>query len=189
MAKKKVRLTSENITKLTNHFKKSSEETLGEKAINKLLNDIAYDVESYLVNQTLSATRYPSTGEIAASSYARVHTPASTGRTYISIGQSHPDAKYFEYGTGFVGNSFPHPLADEVGWEYGIGENINAKGIWLYPNELGIPNPKNGKVYPSIPTEGQEAHAQLYYTREYARQRYPIMARNFFIARFRKMDF
>lgn len=189
MARRKIGLKSDEITKLCNHFKRYSKETLSGPELEKMLADVANDVETYLINQTLSATLYPSTGEIAASSYARVHTPPSTGKSYISIGQSHPDAKYFEYGTGFIGNTFPHPLADDVGWEYAIGENINGKGIWLYPNEMGVPHPKNGKVYPSIPTEGQEAHAQLYYTREYAKMKYPIKARNFFITRFRKMDF
>ena len=189
MAKKRVRLTSDNIAKLANHLKRSSQETLDEKSLDKMLNSVASDLEAYLINQTESATLYPSTGAIAASSYARVHTPSSTGRSYISIGQSHPDAKYFEYGTGLTGEFFSHPLAEEVGWQYAIGETINSKGIWLYPNEQGIPHPKTGKIYPVIPTEGQEAHAQLYLTWEYAKRTYPITARKFFVARFRKVDF
>ena len=52
MAKKRVRLTSDNIAKLANHLKRSSQETLDEKSLDKMLNSVASDLEAYLINQT-----------------------------------------------------------------------------------------------------------------------------------------
>lgn len=45
-------------------------------------------------------------------------------------------AAYLEYGTGEMGETSPHPGADEVGWNYSSGKTIrtmkNGKRMWRY---------------------------------------------------------
>lgn len=53
-------------------------------------------------------------------------------------------AQYLEYGTGEAGNGSPHPLADDVGWNYDSGNRIRkietginkGKRMWLYFDKI-----------------------------------------------------
>lgn len=41
-------------------------------------------------------------------------------------------AAYLEYGTGVIGQSSPHPQANEAGWQYNRGPTISSTGDWSY---------------------------------------------------------
>lgn len=62
-----------------------------------------------------------------------------------------PYAKYVEFGTGIVGEEFPHALASEMGWTYDV--NGHGDNGWYYY--------KDGRFYW---TKGVEARPFMYET-------------------------
>lgn len=57
----------------------------------------------------------------------------------ISISLDNAYYMYVEYGTGIMGESFPHPKASRDGWIY--DENNHGESGWWYPTIESDPNP------------------------------------------------
>ena len=79
----------------------------------------------------ISAVSYPE--QIAPGKY-RISLRADNGK-----GDNY--ALFVEYGTGFDGFRDPHPEAAEMGWNYGVGDNIfntkDGRVGWFYPTDDG----------------------------------------------------
>lgn len=69
---------------------------------------------------------------------------------------------FVEFGTGEVGELFPHEKAGNFGWVYGVGEHIfttkDGKRGWFFPTD-GEDGAKTFRF-----TEGQPANMQMYKT-------------------------
>ena len=82
-------------------------------------------------------------------------------------GEGQNYAVYVEFGTGFEGNNSQHPLADQTGWAYAVGETIGPHPKhpewgygWWYPGD-------DGRAHW---TRGQPARPFMYNTLEMLRE-------------------
>jgi hypothetical protein len=52
----------------------------------------------------------------------------SANSTTVTAFNSHPQATYIEFGTGRVGENFPHPIAGQMGYEYYVNSKYKRSG-------------------------------------------------------------
>lgn len=99
------------------------------------------------------------TGELRESIDYRKNETEDTKKSYL-IYTDCKYAVYVEFGTGVVGEDNPHPLSEEIGYEYKIGEKIyttaDGKTGWWYVDRFGV------KRF----TEGMESRPFMYETSE-----------------------
>lgn len=66
------------------------------------------------------------TGQLEQSIYGYFNPDSRIG--YVIAGA--PYAIYVEFGTGIIGKAIPHPMAQDVGWEYDV--NHHGTEGWVY---------------------------------------------------------
>lgn len=158
---KRIGLNIKDLTSLTkqmhninNGIRKASISGLkkaGRMGVEKL-KEYTYDFSEYDFGQ----------GRVAESSYYTI--VGTKEKPILKIGQHSRRARYFEYGTGEVGEAHPHPLASMVGWNYAVGY-YSSQGAWAFPNTDGYKPVGEIKVPKYIYTKGQRSHKQMYLTR------------------------